>query len=203
MKNELEALRSRQKTIQINNPSYLQYMIDTSYLPRWINDMWTYCQVANMPDEVAYISLQIFVKFANTQPPTFVQDRWISHTCIWIACKLFFDHQFKVRHFVEKVKGRVSRHRRKKYVRKMVSHEFNIVRALGYEFHKPMPIDFVNAIVPLLGLTPGSKVVLDIRCQLRKITNMDHITLSPVDVAVQSILLVNPRFEEKVHNLLS
>jgi len=198
----LKGLLARQKTLEVKPDSYLQNILENNYLHDWVEDLWTYCHATRLPDEVAYTSLQIYTNFVNLKPREFYQSRWFSHACIWIACKLFFDHPFRVRAMVERVKGKVGCRKMKKYVRKLVKSESQIVTELKYEFHKPTALDFVNTLVPLLKLPPRSKIVREITEKVKLFT-ISHITLPPVDLAIHSILAVTPQLSEQVHSLVS
>lgn len=197
----LKGLLSRQKILEVKPDSYLQNIIENNYIHDWMEDLWTYCHATRLPDEVAYTSFQIYTNFVNLKPRDFVQSRWFSHACIWIACKLFFDHPFRVKAMVERVKGKVSHRKLKKYVRKLVKNETRIVTELKYEFHKPTALDFVNTLVPLLKLPPRSRTVKEIMEKLKLFTN-SHITSPPVELAVHSILAVTPQLSEQVHSLV-
>jgi transcription initiation factor TFIIIB Brf1 subunit/transcription initiation factor TFIIB len=198
----LQAISSRQNTIQVNPLSYLHHISTLPVLDRWIADMWTYCHETNTPDQVGYNAMHIYTTFLNTRSAQYNKSVWVNHACIWIACKLFFDDREDASAYEIVRKARVKRGKRVYYVKKLVKTEAKIAAAVGFSFSKPLAIDFVIVITKMLDIQPGTDKYRDITACLKKNTCASSVSLRPIDMAVRAIVTCDPSLEKRIDELV-
>ena len=188
--------------MSVHPRSYLHAISTSTVLDEWIADMWTYCDMSDMPDQVGYHALQIYAAFLNTKTPQYNKSVWVNHACMWIATKLFMDINEDASAYSIVRRVRVKRSQYSQCVKKLVKTEAKVARAVKFGFSQPLAIDFVIVLTKMLDIHPHTKKYTEITNRLKRNTCASSVARKPMDMAVEAMVSCDSTLKKAIDDIV-